>query len=72
MHPFFERRIAYGRRISDRAAWLLEAHGAARALAEAESAAAEPGLPEAERAFWLAVAARIARLAAAPKGLLAA
>ena len=61
MHPFFERRIAYGRRISDRAACLLEAHGAG-ALAEAEGAAAEPGLPEAERAFWQAVAARIARL----------
>ena len=60
MFPFIEERIAYGRSIRDRAACLLDAHGA---LAEAEAlkAAREPGVAEAERCFWEAVAARVAR-----------
>ena len=56
-------RVAYGRSIRDRATCLLEAHGA-QARAEALIAAGEPGIPEAERNFWEAVAARIARLGA--------
>jgi hypothetical protein len=55
-----EERIAYGRSIRARAACLLDSHGAA-AAAEALKAAAEPGVAEAERYFWEAVAARVAR-----------
>lgn len=59
----FEERIAYGRRIRDRASLLLEAYGDT-ALDEARRAADEPGLPAAERSFWSSVAARIARSSA--------
>jgi hypothetical protein len=55
-----EERAAYGRVIRQRAVCLLEAHGQ-EAWGEALSAAREPGLAEAERSFWEAVAARIAR-----------
>ena len=60
MHPFFERRVAYGRRVRDRAACLIDAHGA-HAQAEALAAAVEPGLTESERSFWEAIALRIGR-----------
>ncbi len=60
MYPNLERRIAYGRTIRQRASCLIEAHGA-RAKEEALRAAAEPGLAAAERSFWQAVAARLAR-----------
>lgn len=60
-----EQRIAYGRRIRDRADWLIEAHGAA-AAALARDAAEAPGAPDAERLFWVAVARRIDRLNGAP------
>jgi hypothetical protein len=53
-------RAAYGRTIRHRAICLLEAHGP-EAWGEAISASREPGLAEAERSFWEAVAARIAR-----------
>ncbi len=55
-----ELRIAYGRSIRHRALCLIEAHGA-EAEDEALRASVEPGLPAAERSFWEAVAARIAR-----------
>jgi hypothetical protein len=55
-----EQRAAYGRTIRHRAICLLEAHGP-EAWAEAMRASREPGLAEAERSFWLAVAARVAR-----------
>jgi hypothetical protein len=61
-------RVEYGRMIRDRAACLLEAHGS-RAQAEALIAACEPGIPDAERSFWEAVAARIVRLGTPPRGL---
>jgi hypothetical protein len=60
MYPFIEQRIAYGRSIRQRAACLLDAHGIF-AREEALAAAREPGLAEAERCFWEAVAARVAR-----------
>ncbi|HYN46085.1 MAG TPA: hypothetical protein VES64_05295 [Allosphingosinicella sp.] len=65
MHPLLAERVDYGRAIRDRAACLLEAHGP---LAEGEAlkGAREPGVAAAERNFWEAVAARIARLARAP------
>jgi hypothetical protein len=56
-----EERVAYGRSIRDRAECLLEAHGP-EAEAEALSAAGEPGMAAADRAFWEAVAARVSRL----------
>lgn len=56
-----EERAAYGRRIRQRAVCLMESHGPA-ARDEALRAAQEPGIAEAERTFWEAVAARIARL----------
>ena len=55
-----EIRIAYGRSIRHRALCLLEAHGR-EAKEEALRASQEPGLPAAERSFWEAVAARVAR-----------
>jgi hypothetical protein len=55
-----ESRAAYGRCIRERALCLLEAHGPA-AWAEALEAAREPGIAAAERSFWEAVAARVAR-----------
>jgi hypothetical protein len=55
-----ESRAAYGRSIRERALCLLEAHGPA-AWVEAVEAAREPGIAAAERSFWEAVAARIAR-----------
>lgn len=55
-----EQRASYGRSIRERAMLLLEAHGDA-AWDEAVSAAREPGVAEADRSFWEAVAARIAR-----------
>jgi hypothetical protein len=55
-----EERIAYGRRIRERADLLLEAYGEA-ALEQARTAAAEPGMPAAERSFWSSVADRILR-----------
>ena len=58
-----DERIAYGRRIRDRANCLIDAHGDL-ALDQARQAAAEPGLPAAERSFWSAVAERIARASA--------
>jgi hypothetical protein len=60
MIPNLEARVAYGRSIRQRAACLLEAHGP-EAEAEALRAAGEPGLAAAERSFWEAVAARVAR-----------
>jgi len=59
-----EERIAYGRKIRERAALLLEAYGET-ALDQARRAAAEPGLPAAERSFWSSVADRITRSTAA-------
>ena len=55
-----ELRIAYGRSIRHRALCLIEAHGT-EAEDEALRASLEPGLPAAERSFWEAVAARVAR-----------
>ena len=55
-----EERAAYGRTIRHRAICLLEAHGH-EAWGEALKASREPGVGEAERSFWEAVAARIAR-----------
>jgi hypothetical protein len=60
MFPNLEERVAYGRSIRQRAICLLEAHGP-EAVAEALRAAEEPGLAAAERSFWQAVAARVAR-----------
>ena len=58
--PHLEERIAYGRAIRQRASCLIDAHGA-EARAEALRAAEEPGMAAAERSFWMAVAARVAR-----------
>lgn len=58
-----DERIAYGRRIRERATLLLEAYGET-ALEQARQAAAEPGLPAAERSFWSSVADRIVRATA--------
>jgi hypothetical protein len=55
-----EERAAYGRTIRHRAVCLLEAHGP-EAWAEALRASREPGIADAERSFWEAVAARVAR-----------
>lgn len=60
VRDFMKERIAYGRRIRDRANQLLDAHGSA-AEAEAMSAAQESGSAAADRSFWESVAARIAR-----------
>lgn len=60
MFPHLEERVAYGRSIRQRASCLVDAHGP-RAEAEALQAAEEPGLAAADRSFWTAVAARIAR-----------
>ena len=60
MTSSLEQRIAYGRSIRDRAHCLIEAHGL-DAEDEALLAAREPGLAAADRSFWEAVAARIAR-----------
>lgn len=60
MYPSMEARIAYGRSIRERATCLLEAYGEL-AAEEALRAADEPGLAAAERSFWEAVAARLAR-----------
>jgi len=54
-------RVEYGRAIRLRALCLIEAHGEA-APGLCASAAAEEGLPEAERRFLAMVGARIARL----------
>ena len=53
-------RAAYGRVIRDRADCMLEAHGPG-AITEALRAAREPGVADADRCFWEAVAARVAR-----------
>lgn len=58
--PNIEERVAYGRSIRERADCLVEAHGT-DAEAEALRAAREPGVAAAEAAFWVAVAARVAR-----------
>jgi hypothetical protein len=58
-----DARVAYGRAIRHRAECLIDAHGTA-AADEARRAADEPGLSEADRHFWQAVAERLARLAA--------
>jgi hypothetical protein len=55
-----ETRAAYGRSIRERAQCLLDAHGP-EAWTQALEAAQEPGIAAAERSFWEAVAARIAR-----------
>lgn len=60
MFPHLQERVAYGRSIRERASCLLEAHGP-EAREEALRAAQEPGLAAAERSFWEAVAARVAR-----------
>ena len=60
MLDHLNERVAYGRSIRDRADCLLEAHGP-EARAEALRAADEPGIAAAERSFWHAVAARVAR-----------
>lgn len=60
MSSSMELRVAYGRSIRERAAAMIEAHGAL-AGAEALHAAEEAGVTAADRAFWQAVAARIAR-----------
>jgi hypothetical protein len=64
MRGILNDRIAYGRRVRERALCLIEAHGP-HAEALARDAADEFGLPEAERGFWSAVADRIVRLSAA-------
>ena len=58
-------RIEYGRRIRERAACLVEAHGR-RAETTALRAAQIEGIPETERCFWEAVAARASRLTSDP------
>jgi hypothetical protein len=63
MPAALDDRIAYGRAIRHRAECLIDAHGTT-ATDEARRAAAEPGLSEADRHFWQAVAERLARLAA--------
>jgi hypothetical protein len=63
MPAALDARIAYGRVIRHRAECLIDAHGAA-AAEEARLAAAEPGLSEADRHFWQAVADRLVRLTA--------
>jgi hypothetical protein len=63
MRPRFEERIDYGRAIRDRALCFVEAHGA-RAPAVLAEAVCDAGLPEVERLFLEAVAARVARLSA--------
>ena len=60
VYPHLEERVAYGRSIRQRASCLIDAHGP-EARAEALRAAEEPGLAAAERSFWEAVAARVAR-----------
>ena len=70
MHPNFEARVAYGRSIRERASCLIEAYGG-RAGEEALRAADEPGLAAADRSFWQAVAARLARELGQPGGGLA-
>ncbi len=60
MTPLLAERIDYGRTIRDRANCLIEAHGLS-AEAEALRAGQDPELAEAERTFWQAVAARVAR-----------
>jgi len=62
MWQHIEERVAYGRKVRTRALALIEAHGPARAATLARAAACEPGAAEADRQFWLAVAARIDRL----------
>ncbi|MFO1141834.1 MAG: hypothetical protein U1E59_05490 [Amaricoccus sp.] len=62
MYPSMEARIAYGRSIRERALCLHEAYGEL-AAEKAQRAADEPGLAAAERSFWEAVAARLARQA---------
>lgn len=64
MLTHIKERIAYGRSIRNRTACMLEAHGDTAAEV-ALTAAGEPGLSEAERYFWQAVADRAARLNAA-------
>ncbi|MFT3974701.1 MAG: hypothetical protein QM699_14965 [Amaricoccus sp.] len=63
-----EERIAYGRKIRERASLLLEAYGET-ALMQARSAADQPGLPAAERSFWASVAERIVRSTASVEPL---
>jgi hypothetical protein len=63
MFPHLQERVAYGRSIRERARCLLESHGTA-AVSEALRAADEPGLAEADRSFWHAVAARVVRMLA--------
>ena len=65
MFPHLQERVAYGRSIRQRATCLLEAHGPEEARTEALRAASEPGLAEAERSFWQAVADRLERSGAA-------
>lgn len=60
MVTHLQERVAYGRSIRDRARCLIESHGEA-AASEALRAAREPGLADAERSFWEAVAARVIR-----------
>lgn len=64
-----DERIAYGRRIRERALCLLDAYGES-ALDQARQAAEEPGIPAAERSFWSAVADRIVRATSAGTPLL--
>lgn len=63
MRTGLAERIDYGRSIRERADCLIEAHGVL-AQGEALKGAREPGLSDADRLFWEAVAARIARLGA--------
>lgn len=63
-----EERFAYGRKIRERAALLLEAYGDT-AFEQAQRAAGEPGLPAAEQSFCSAVAERIARSTASVEPL---
>lgn len=65
MSPRLRARIEYGRVVRIRALCLIEAHGHS-AGAVARQASSDSGLPIAERNFLEAVAARVARLNAAP------
>lgn len=58
-------RIEYGRKVRERAACLVDAHGR-RAATKALSAAQVEGIADAERCFWEAVAARASRLTSDP------
>ena len=64
MLPRCQDRVTYGRSIRESASRLLDFYGAG--AERAALAARDAGTALEERAFWEAVAARVARLHAAP------